>query len=950
MKRLSQQPHEIIDRSKEIEFTWNGKSFIGYKGDTIASALASSGVEVFSRSMKYHRHRGIMTANHWDPNLAVQVGDEPNVRAGSRRLEEGMQVSAQNVWPSLEWDLGALNKVAGRFLSSGFYYKTFMKPKIFWDHVYQKVLRKFAPGGRIAWKEHSTSYYDKRYIHPDVVVAGGGPAGISAALAAADMGAKVTLVEMEAELGGHIRWGDPVDGLNIAPLIDQIESHKNVEILLDSTVTGRYDHNWVAIMQRSHPIARERLIKARTGTLIVAPGLIERPYVFKGNDIPGVMLSGGVRRLINLWAVKPGERAVVFTANQEGDACIEDLRRVGVEIAAVVDARNGETIVSAEGKKRVRSVTLQGGKKVEADLVVIATGWTAPTSLLNMAGDKPEYNKGAARFFPTSLPSNVLATGGIVGNGDLNAIIRHGTETGELAASRSLRIKHAKQTTTAWARNPDNASPEIIEDTRSPLLKEEHPECYFSTKEGFVDFSEDVKYSDLVQASQEGFDSIELMKRYTTATMGPSQGKLETVNAAAVLANATNVDLKEIGTTIWRPPFAPVTLGALAGRIFEPIRRSALQDWHEANGATPLLAGQWIRPDHYGDPAKEALNVRNNVGIIDVTPLGKIDLQGKDVSKLLDQVYVNRWGSLGVGKVRYGVMVGEDGVIADDGVTGRIEEDRWLMTTTSSGAGAVWEKLEDWIQNNQENWDVYATPVTGGLTSINVAGPNSRDLLQRLTTDVDLSSENFPYFSVRIGTIAGVENCIIWRIGFTGELSYEIHIPSGYAKYIWELLLESGSDLGCAPFGVEAQRILRLEKGHFIVGQDTDGLTKAPTVQLDKLFKLDKEDMVGLPEIRDSFSSNQMPALVAVQPENPQIVPEEAAQIVDGDSNRILGRITSSRMSPVLQRSICLGQVTPELALPGTEITILLGNGQRVPARVIEGHAHFDPSGSKQNV
>ena len=322
------------------------------------------------------------------------------------------------------------------------------------------------------------------------------------------------------------------------------------------------------------------------------------------------MLSGGVRRLINLWAVKPGERAVVFTANQEGDACIEDLRRVGVEIAAVVDARNGETIVSAEGKKRVQSVTLQSGEKVEADLVVVAAGWTAPTSLLNMAGAKPEYDKEAARFFPTSLPNEVLATGGIVGNGDLNAIIQHGTETGELAASRSLRIKHAKQTATAWARNPDSAPPEITEDARSPLLKEEHPECYFSTKEGFVDFSEDVKYSDLVQASQEGFDSIELMKRYTTATMGPSQGKLETVNAAAVLANATNVDLKEIGTTIWRPPFAPVTLGALAGRIFEPTRRSVLQDWHEANGATPLLAGQWIRPDHYGDPAKEALNVR----------------------------------------------------------------------------------------------------------------------------------------------------------------------------------------------------------------------------------------------------------------------------------------------------------------------------------------------------
>jgi sarcosine oxidase subunit alpha len=465
-----------------------------------------------------------------------------------------------------------------------------------------------------------------------------------------------------------------------------------------------------------------------------------------------------------------------------------------------------------------------------------------------------------------------------------------------------------------------------------------------------VDYAEDVSSKDLIQAAGEGFDSIELMKRYTTVTMGPAQGKLETVNAAAVLAESRSMDLADIGTTVWRPPFAPISLGALAGRIFEPVRRSALQDWHEAHGATALLAGQWVRPDHYGDAVAEALNVRNGVGIIDVTPLGKIDLQGPDVAKLLELVYVNRWESLQVGRVRYGAMVAEDGVVSDDGVTGRLSENHWLMTTTSSGAGAVWEMLEDWLQTGHPEWQVHVTPVTGGLTSINVAGPHSRQLLERLVSDVNLSSEAFPYFSVRSGTVAGVPDCVIWRIGFTGELSFEVHVPSGHALEVWEALLAEGQDLGCAPFGVEAQRILRLEKGHYIVGQDTDGLSKAPTAGLGGLVKLDKTDTIGLPELRAAYQREDLPILVAVQPDDPTVLPEEAAQIVDGQTTTILGRITSSRHSPTLDRSICLAQVAPQLATPGTIITVLMADGRRIPATVQEHHAHLDHQGARQRV
>ena len=945
--RLPQRDGEVIDRSKPLSFTWNGRSYSGFEGDTIASALAGSGVDVFSRGMKYHRRRGILTADHWDPNLLVQVGDEPNVRAGHRLLSNGIEVSAQNVWPSLRFDLGAINQVVGRFLSAGFYYKTFMRPRFLWP-LYQKVLSRFAPGGHIHWESSTHGAYDKRYAHPDVLVAGGGPSGMAAALAAAEAEADVLLVEHEHQLGGHLLWGGPADQAEAAELITAVEAHPRIEVLCNSTVTGRYDHNWVSVLERSHATAPERLIRARAGSLVVAPGLMERPYVFAGNDTPGVMLSGAVRRLINLWAVKPGRRAVVLSANAQGDSALDDLRAAGVEIVASLDARVGENIVSVEGRGRVRKVTLGDGRTVNADLVVTATGWTAPTSLLNMAGDRPVYDPVAARYFPDSLPDDVLATGGIVGDGRIRELADHGTATGQLAANRALRLRHNIRTLLARAADPEGPAPDPLPDTREPLSRDPHPECYRSTTHGMVDLSEDVSSKDLLQAAAEGFDSIELMKRYTTVTMGSSQGKLETVNAAAVLAEGRNMALSDVGTTVWRPPFSPVTLGALAGRIHEPVRRSALQDWHETHGASPLLAGAWVRPDHYGDPEGEAANVRANVGLIDVTPLGKLDLRGPDVPKLLELVYVNKWQKLEIGRVRYGTMVAEDGVVSDDGVTGRLGEQHWLMTCTSSGAGAVWEMLEDWLQTAHPEWQVHVTPVTGGLTSINVAGPKSRALLERLTSGVDLGAESFPYFNVRRGTVAGVDDCIIWRIGFTGELSYELHVPSGFALHVWETLLEQGADLAIAPFGVEAQRILRLEKGHYIVGQDTDGLTKAPSAGLGGLVKLDKPDTIGLPELKAAYERTDLPVLVALQPDDGSIVPAEACQIVDGDSNRIMGRITSSRYSPTLSRSVCLGQVDPSISTPGTTVTVLLVNGRRITATVMEHHAHVDPEGARQ--
>lgn len=941
MTRLAQRPGEVIDRARPLVFSWNGIEHHGFEGDTIASALAASGVRVFSRSFKYHRPRGILTGSYHDPNLMVQVGDEPNVRAGHRLVRSGMEVSAQNVWPSLEFDVKGANRLLGRFLPPGFYYKTFMSPRPLWP-IYQKVLGRFAAGG-VVRADHASARYDHRYAHPDVLVAGGGPAGMAAALAAAETGASVLLVEEEHQLGGHLRWGGNDELSDLEELRSAIAGNDSIEVMTDSVVTGRYDHNWVAVSQRDAPGVDERLVHARVKCLVVAAGTIERPYVFEGNDLPGVMLSTAARRLVNMHAVRMGERAVILTANQSGDAASADLEAAGVEVVAVLDGRRRETVVRAVGRKGLEAVIDHRGRRHDADLLVTAVGWTTPTSLLNMAGDRPVYETRAARYLSSKLPYDVLATGGIVGDGSTDELIAHATAVGREAARRAALVKSQWMAAIPAAATP--RPPDTAEVTLPPLPAADHPEMFRSETHGFVDYSEDVTSKDLFAAAAEGYDSMELAKRYTTVNMGPVQGKIEAVNAVAVHGEAIGAGLLETSTTTWRPPYAPVRLGTLAGRQYEPVRYSVIQPWHEANGARSLVAGQWIRPEHYGSPAAEVRAVREGVGIIDVSPLGKIDLRGADVPKILEFAYVNKWSKLDVGRVRYGIMCNEDGVIFDDGVTGRLDEDHYMLTSTSGGAAGVWNWLEDWLQTGFPGWDVKMTAVSDGYTSINVAGPRSRELVGRLT-DVDLDPDAFGYMEVRTGTVAGVPGCFLWRIGFTGELSYEIHVPAAYGLWVWERLLEKGEDLGVRPFGIEAQRIMRLEKGHFIVGQDTDGLTQGFGVGADWAIKLDKPDFAGLPELRWQAGRGDYPRLVAIQTEDPAIVPSEASQII-GPGNEIQGRITSSRMSPTLGRSICLGQVLPPASEPGSRLRIRLPSGETIPARVMEHHAHFDPEGSR---
>lgn len=927
--RLEPQPGELIDRGRPLTFTWNGRTHPAYAGDTIASALAASGVRVFSRSLKYHRPRGLLTVDAHDPGCIVQVGDEPNVPGAARRVSDGLAVSAQGAWPSLRFDVKALNRLAGPVLSAGFYYKTFIRPRRLWP-LYERVLRRFSPGGRVP-ATPPAGRYEHRYVHPDVLVAGGGPAGMAAALAAAESGARVLLVDEQPELGGHLRSGRQDELAALAELRAAVAGADKLEVLTDSVVAGCYEGGLVAVVQRLDDtgLVTERLVKARPAQLVVAPGLIERPYVVAGNDLPGVVLSTAVRRLINLYAVKPGERAVVFTANDDGLAAAADLERAGVDVQRIVDAREGGDIVRVRGRGGVRAVECADGRTVQCDLFVTAVGWTAPTALVTMAGGRVSYHAGAARFAPFELPDSVLATGGLVGDGTLDVLVAHGRATGRQAARRAA-----------------GAGAGISFPALEPAA---HPQLFAGQTDGVVDFAEDVSSKDLKAAVAEGYDSIELVKRYTTVTMGPTQGKLEAVNAIAVVAAATGRSIAETGTTTARPPYTPISLGALAGRNYQPVRRSPMHDWHVTHGAAPLVAGQWIRPDHYGDPAAEVRNVRQNVGIIDVTPLGKFELRGPDVPNLLELLYVNKWRKLAVGQVRYGAMCADDGVVLDDGVTGRLGEHQYLLTATSSGATAIGEWIERWLQTEHPNWRIHVIPMTDAYASMNVAGPRSRELIERLISGIDLSNEAFPYMRVRLGTVAGVPDCVVWRIGFTGELSYELHVPSANGLTVWEALLSAGADLGVRPFGVEAQRILRLEKGHLIVGQDTDGLTQGYSAGLDWAIKMDKEDFVGKPELAWQRFRDGHLVLVGLQPVDRRVVPPEGCQIVE-DGGGIVGRVTSSRFSPTLERAIGLGFVAPHLSKPGTVVTVVLPDGSRVPTKVTPQLAHVDPEGTRLRV
>lgn len=944
--RLEPRSGQVVDRAQTISFTFNGREYQAHPGDTIASALAAAGVQVLSRSFKYHRPRGLLCAAGHCPNCLVQVGNEPNVRACKRPVEDGMKVEPQNVFPSLDRDVMSLIQLGSRFLPVGFYYKTFIHPRAMWP-LYEATLRRSAGLGKVS-REIPDAHFSKQFLHADVAVIGGGPAGIAAASAAAAQGARVLLFDDNPALGGHTRFTASDTEAAQGTLAAKLRANENVAVLTDTTVLGWYEDDWLSAVQGT------RLYKIRAKSLVVATGAYEVPLVFDNNDLPGVMLGGGVQRLVNLYGVLPGRKAVIVTANDDGWQAAQALQNAGATIVAIADEREGTlpnsilgsqllagyTIQAAVGSDKVRGAVLvrgdgTGAKQFDCDLIVVSVGWMPALELAYEAGAKADYNEARAELAPITLPANLFVAGRAAGAHQPIHQMRQGELAGRAAAA---------QCGLGTAPTPGELAAlgaEIAAEPRRTSARTVVP----GTKKRFLCVCEDVTDHDVEVAIQEGYDTMELLKRYSTVTMGPCGGKMCSMNAIRLCAQTNGWTVQQTGTTTARPPTTPVSLGALAGQHLEPVQVTPVHEWHLARGAKMMLAGTWVRPEHYGDPIAEVKAVRERVGLIDVSTLGKLRLDGVGVPALLEKIYINQWRGLQVGRVRYGVMCNDEGVVLDDGVCARRGEHDWYMTTTTSGASAIFEWIQSWTQSGWGD-GVHVVNVSEAFAAFNLAGPQSRAVLQKLV-GIDVSNAAFPYMHIREAEIAGAM-CRLLRIGFTGELSYEIHVPSGDSARVWDALMEAGKSFGIMPFGVEAQRVLRLEKAHIIVSQDTDAMSDPLSAGLGALVKMDKPDFLGKRSLARVQRDGSKQQLVGFKMTRPDVVAAEGLQIVRSDAQKkmeIIGHVTSSRFSPTLNESIGLCWVPADMADENTPITIRM-NGKLEQARIHHG-AFYDPSGER---
>ena len=846
-------------------------------------------------------------------------------------VSPGARVTHQNAWPSLDWDILSVLDRLDRLMPVGFYYKTFHRPKVLWN-LAQPVIRKVAGLGRIDVDAPGEPGYLHQSLHTDVAVVGGGAAGMSAALAAAKDGARVTLIDDAPALGGHLRIDSTVNGPDSVPgyetaanLASQLSSLDGVTVLSGSTAFGLYEDNLLGIL------APDRLVKLRARSVVVAAGVIEQPLVFDANDRPGVMLAEGARRLARLYGVKPGERAVVATMNNEGYAAALELHDVGVSIAALVDSRPepardaavdavratgipilaGHAVTRALGSRHVKGAVVErlgdgapagGGRRIPCDLICMSGTMEPADALIRQSGSGV-------------TPEKVYRAGAVAGARSLAQAVQQGHEAGALAAGS------------------DGSSPSYVSTSvdGAPLLPG-------GGKKRFVCFCEDITAKDIEQAVHEGFDDIQTLKRYSTVTMGPCQGKMCHASAAAVAARATGLQVGEVGSTTSRPPLQPVPMSALAGRAHMPVKRTPMHRKHVELGARMVDLGPWKRPYDYGSPQEECLAVRQRVGIIDVSTLGKLDVRGPDAPALLDKVYTHNFSGLRPGRVRYGVLCGDNGTIMDDGTVARLSEDRYFVTTTTGNVESIEEWLKWWMAGTDMKASV--TNVTSGYAAINVAGPRARETLSRIT-DVDLSTDRFRYMRCREGEVAGVPSMLL-RIGFVGETGWEVHFPAEFGEHMWDAVMDAGREFGIAPFGLEAQRILRLEKGHVIVGQDTDLVSTPFDSGMEWVVRFEKEDFIGrggLSVARDRGLEERLVGFTM----SDGLVPDDGSQIVD--AGRPIGRITSARMSPTIGRGFGLARVPIALAEEGREIYVRV-DGTDVPASVTLKPV-YDPEGKR---
>ncbi|WP_104491184.1 sarcosine oxidase subunit alpha family protein [Paracoccus denitrificans] len=962
----------LIDRAYQLPFRFDGRQMRGVAGDTLASALLANGQLMMGRSFKYHRPRGPIASGAEEPNALLGLGQggrfEPNQRATTTPLVGGMVTASQNAWPSLNADIGAINNWLYRFFPAGFYYKTFMHPRPFWKHVFEPIIRRSAGLGK-APTEADPDKYEQAYAHVDVVVVGGGIAGLTAARDAARDGKSVWLVEQTPHFGGRTPT-DHADGqARVDALLAELQGMANVTLRRSTQATGLYDHGYLLVRESladhdpNAGIPRQRLWRIRAGHVVVATGALERPLSFAGNDVPGVILASAVRDYINDYGVAPGRRIVVVTNNDDAYRTALVALDAGLDVAAVIDARStaegalpaavrargvrvltGSAIAGVKGGHGVEAVKLcahsgsgQVTETIDADCVAMSGGWSPVVHLWSHCGGKLNWSDAQSMFAPDPNRPPTGADGKAMAS-------CVGAAAGDLLVPELTGAQAESATMPVWVM-PAHAP-------RKMKFKM------------WLDFQNDVKVSDVELAAQEGYHSVEHTKRYTTLGMATDQGKVSNINGLAVLSNALNQPIPATGTTTFRPPYTPLTLGTIAGEargeIFQPLRKTPMHGWHEAQGAFFEPVGHWRRPycypkgsESHGDAvAREIRAVRASVGTLDASTLGKIIVKGPDAGKFLDMMYTGMMSSLPIGKCRYGLICSENGFLIDDGVAARLSEDTWLVHTTTGGAERMHGHFEDWLQCEWWDWKVWTANVTEQWAQVAVVGPKARVLLERLGGKIDLSPEALPFMGWIEGEIAGIP-ARVYRISFSGELSFEVAVPANRGLELWEKLHEAGRDLNVTPYGTEAMHVMRAEKGFIMIGDETDGTVIPQDLGMSWAISKKKADYIGKRAQERSFMTDPGRwKLVGLESLDGRVLPDGVYAVDQGANangqRKVQGRVTSTYMSPTLDRPIAMGLVRQGPERMGEVLEFPVAGQESYKARIVDP-VFYDKEGSRAN-
>ena len=987
-----------VDRSKPIKFRFNGRQLEGVSGDTLASALLANGVAVVGRSFKLHRPRGVVGSGAEEPNAIMQIGKgastRPNLRATQVELYDGLVATSTKGWPSVNYDFAAINNVFGQVFSAGFYYKTFMRPKALW-HWYERIIRSSAGFGR-APKAPDPDIYEHRNAHCDVLVAGAGPAGLMAALAAGQAGARVIVADEQNEFGGSLLASNAeLDGQHapdwLRATVQTLAAMDNVTLLPRSTVFGYFDHNFLAIAERctDHlPAAqragpRERTWRVRAKQVVLAQGAFERPLVFCNNDRPGIMLASAVSTYTNRYAVRPGERAVVFTNNSSAYQTAIDLQCAGADVV-IVDSRqdgsgaagsqaedagipvlSGHIVVDAKGGKRVKAVrigkwtgdakkTVRGTITIDCDLLAMSGGWSPAVHLHSQAGGRNVWDEALHCFVPGPPRQANRSAGSARGKWSMADCLADGVAAGAGAAAE------------CGFQVADVAVPSTGEEpglSLQPLWRVPAERDPDRCAKQFIDYQNDTCVADVRLAVREGYRNVEHVKRYTALGFGTDQGKLGNINGMAVAAECLGKTIPEVGTTTFRPAYTPVTFGAIAGEnvgeLFDPIRTTALHEWHVANGAPFEVVGQWHRPWFFpqeGEDLRAAVNreclaARQSIGIMDASTLGKIDVRGPDAVEFLERVYTHNIANMKVGRCAYGVLLGEDGMLMDDGVMARLGDQHFYLTTTTGGAAAVLGWLESWLQTEWPELDVYLTSLTDRFSTIAVVGPNSRRLLQKVGCNIDLDNGSFPFMTVRDAELAGMP-LQLFRVSFSGELAFEINIDSNHALEMWRLMMDAGQEFDITPYGTETMHVLRAEKGFVIIGQETDGSVTPVDAGMTWLLSKEKDFLGKRSLSRPDCTRADRKQLVGLLSVDGETVLAEGAQLVaDPQALKpvpMCGHVTSSYYSACLGHPVALALVEGGRSRKGQIIHAVRGDGAMTEVTIVSP-VFYDRKSERQN-